>query len=629
MQPSAPRAAEGLPAPGELAAADPAALIRAGRLDAAEAVCRHLLQRRPRDPGVLHLLGTVRYRQGALEEAAFLFTAVLGIDPDHAAALNDLACVAMAERRAADALALLDRAIAIDPTQVDAHLNRGNALLTMEQTDAAGAAYEAALALQPTDARILSSLGTIRRLQGRNEAALTLAQAALAADPDVPGGQTSLGTALQALGRGEEARAAFRAALVRDPHDADALNNLGTSLIEAGVHDEGLAALRQATVARPDFTLAWFNLANALVTLQRPDEAITAYQRVLALEPRQAEALHNMGGALMMLHDADAAVAAFRAARSGDEDTRTQFSESLALLTLGDYPAGFAAYEARLAAAFAAPQERHLIRPRWHGGRDIAGRRVLLYAEQGFGDNVQFCRYAPLVAARGAQAIIEAPAPLLPLLRTLPWIDTFVATGEPLPEFDLYCPMASLPRAFGTTVDTVPAAVPYLFAESYRVARWQPEMLSDGRKRVGIAWSGNPGFGNDRQRSLPLALLDGLRGCGVALHVVQQDVRAADRAVLDDWADVRDLSAAIVDFADTAAILSLMDLVISVDTSIAHVAGAIGVPVWVLLPYAADWRWLRRREDSIWYPTARLFRQAAPGDWPGVIASVTAALASW
>ncbi|GAN78407.1 hypothetical protein Asru_0822_02 [Acidisphaera rubrifaciens HS-AP3] len=577
---------------------------------------------------MLHLLGTLRYRQGALDEAAFLFTAVLGIDPDHASALNDLACVALAERRPGDALGLLDRAIAIDPTQADAHLNRGNALLTLEQAEAAGAAYEEARALRPTDARALSGLATIRRMQGRNDEALTLAQAALEADPDVPGGQTSLGTALQALGRGEEARVAFRAALARDPADADALNNLGTSLIDAGAHEEGLAALRQATVARPGFALAWFNLANALVTMQRADEAITAYQRLLALEPRHAEALHNMGGALMMLRDADGAVAAFRAARRGDDDTRTLFSESLALLTLGDYPAGFAAYEARLAEAFAAPQDRHLIRPRWHGGRDVAGRRVLLYAEQGYGDNVQFCRYAPLVAARGAHTIIEAPAPLLPLLRTLPWIDEFVPTGEPLPEFDLYCPMASLPLAFGTTLDSVPATVPYLFAEAHRVARWRPELLSDGRRRVGIAWSGNPGFGNDRQRSLSLALLEPLRACGVALHVVQQDVRAGDRAVLDGWPDVRDLSTAIVDFADTAAILSLMDLVISVDTSIAHVAGAIGVPVWVLLPYAADWRWLRRREDSIWYPTARLFRQETPGDWPGVIAAVVAALAS-
>ncbi len=619
-------------------------LLAAGRLAEAAVLCQRALQIKPRDPGALHIMGSIRYHERRFDEAAFLLTALLGIAPDHVGGLNDLACVALEQRRPADALPLLDRLLALQPAHADALFNRGNALMALDRLDEAAAAFDACRAVRPADANALNNLATARRLQGRLDEALALITQALARQPDLPVLQANLGTILQALGRDEPARAAFRLSLEHDPANADVWNNLATSLFEADQPEEALRCLDQALAARPDFDVALFNLGNALMLLSRPEEAVAAYRRALAVRPDYAEAAHNLAGALMMCRAPDEAVPVFHRAlelvtqardggagrrADGDrDDDRIRFSTSLALLTLGDYPAGFAAYESRLALSAVAPlQARHTIRPRWDGNpAALPGRTVVVYTEQGFGDNVQFCRYVPLLAYHGARVVIEAPMPLLPLLRTLPGVADFVATGEALPDFDLYCPMASLPLAFGTTIDLVPNAVPYLHEAAERVARWQPEVSWDGRRRVGIAWSGNPSFTNDRWRTMKLRALAPLRDCGVALHVLQRDVRPEDRAVLDGWPDVRDLSGAIVDFADTAALASLMDLVISVDTSVAHVAGAIGVPVWVLLPYAADWRWLREGDRSLWYPTARLHRQSAPADWDGVVARVAALL---
>ncbi len=626
------------------AVVDLPALINAGRLAEAALACQHALQAKPRDPTLLHMMGSIRYRERKFDEAAFLLTAVLGAAPDHIGGLNDLACVALEQHRPQDARVLLDRLLALQPAHADALFNRGNALLALGEIDAAAEDFAAAHAARPEDANPLNNLATARRLQGRHDEALLAITQALALQPERAVLQANLGTVLEALGRDEAARAAFRLSLRHDATNPDVWNNLATSLFNAEQHAAALDCIEQALRLDPGSEVALFNLGNALVKMSRPAEAVAAYHRVLAVRPDHAEATHNLGGALMLCRDAEAALPVFRRAHAlfcgapdggagsrpdGDRnDDRILFSTSLALLTLGDYPAGFAAFEARLKLSAIAPLlPRHTIRPRWDGSRDIAGRTILLYAEQGYGDNVQFCRYAPLLAYHGARVVIEAPFPLLPLLRTLPGIAAFVPTGEELPEFDLYCPMASLPLAFGTTLDSIPNAVPYLHEAADRVARWQPEVSWDGRRRVGLAWSGNPGFTNDRWRTLPLGALAPLRDCGVSLHVLQRDIRPADRAVLDDWTDLRDLSGGIVDFADTAAIASLMDLVISVDTSAAHVAGAIGVPFWVLLPYAADWRWLRERDDSLWYPTARLHRQTAPGDWDGVVASVAALLA--
>jgi hypothetical protein len=272
---------------------------------------------------------------------------------------------------------------------------------------------------------------------------------------------------------------------------------------------------------------------------------------------------------------------------------------------------------------------RHVDHPRWQGRGRLAGRTLLLHAEQGFGDALQFARYAPRLAREGARVIVEAYAPLVPLLHSLDGVAQVIAIGEPVPAFELQCPLLSLPLACGTTLATIPADTPYLAPPPERVAAWRRRLgrRQGQRRRIGMAWSGSLTHHNDRNRSIPLSRLEILLGrSDCELHVAQQQIRPADRTVLDGLPHVIDHSAALADFADTAALLSLMDLVISVDTSVAHVAGALARPTWLLLPFSAEWRWLIGRTDSPWYPTMRLFRQPAPGDWDGVLTAVMRAL---
>ena len=349
---------------------------------------------------------------------------------------------------------------------------------------------------------------------------------------------------------------------------------------------------------------------------------------MLALRPDHAEAYYNRGIALQSMLRLPEALESYRRAVALRPDyALAHWNESLCRLLMGDFEGGWREYEWRREVREFAPQYHDFPRPLWLGEQEVAGRTILLHAEQGFGDTLQFCRYASLLAARGARVILEVQPPLKSLLTRLSGPAMVLAQGEPLPEFDLHCPLMSLPLACGTTLDTVPAAERYLTADPERVAACSARLGNTARPRVGLVWSGNPAHGNDYARSIALVdLLGSLDGAGVTFVSLQKDVRSHDRATLAARADILHCGEELRDFDDTAAWIEAMDLVISVDTSVAHLAGALGKPVWVLLPYAPDWRWLLEREDSPWYPTARLFRQPRSGDWDGVLLAVACAL---
>jgi hypothetical protein len=300
---------------------------------------------------------------------------------------------------------------------------------------------------------------------------------------------------------------------------------------------------------------------------------------------------------------------------------------ALGLLAQGAFAAGWAAHESRWGRP-GSQAPRATSRPGWRGAGALEGRRLLLTGEQGMGDQIQFLRYAPLAAARGATVLLEVSRPLLALCADLAGVSR--ATGDDAPlgdgEFDLHCPLMSLPLAFGTTLETIPAAIPYLAAPADALARWSARLGSASRPRIGVAWSGNPAHGNDRNRSLALARLAALFDARAEWISLQREVRAADR---DALAGLRHFGAEIGDFGDAAALCAGCDLVIAADTAMAHLAGALGRPVWILLPFAADWRWLTDRADSPWYPTARLYRQERPGDWDAVLARVGDDLRNW
>ena len=440
------------------------------------------------------------------------------------------------------------------------------------------------------------------------------------------------GAASAAGGRWARAAAEFARAVALDPSAAAAHYNLGVALQKLGRLDDAAAALREAVRLAPSLAAAHNSLGSVLRDAGAPEEALAGYRRAAELAPADARYAANVGTALHDLGRVDEAVASFDHALRLDPDyARGRAHRALSLLLAGDYARGLADYEARPVGQTAAAAARG---PAWDGS-DPSGKTIQLHGEQGLGDTIQFVRYAPLLAARGATVAVQCPAPLVRLLReSLPprGVSGVFAEGEPPPSYDVHCPLPGLPYRFGTRVKTIPADVPYLAAPADRVAAWRARAAGDaaapaGRAlRVGLVWAGGNSHPNDRRRSAPLAAFEPLAAVpGVRLYSLQKGERAAALRNAPGWAP-QDWGAAFDDFADTAAAIESLDLVISVDTSVAHLAGALGRPVWTLLPFAPDWRWLLGRADSPWYPTMRLFRQPRPGDWSAVVRDVQLAL---
>lgn len=420
-----------------------------------------------------------------------------------------------------------------------------------------------------------------------------------------------------------EAAALYRRVLAQDPRDFDALHMLGVVAAQGGAHGEAIALLSSAVAERPGSARARFNLAGALTGAGRLREAIATLDEAIAIEPGHAAAWTNRGICLMRLNEAGEAARSHARAKALDPGApEPRFNLSQALLVAGRLEEAWPDYEARLRTAELAPFARHGDVARWDGG-PCDGRRVLLYAEQGMGDTIHFARYAPLLARRGAHVVLEAQAPLLPLLARLAGVSGLRAQdGAPPPAVDLACPLPSLPLAFATTLATIPSPGGYLSADPARVALWRERLGPARRPRVAIAWRGSAAHRNDASRSIDLARLAPHLPPGIEVLSLQKDMRAEDAATLRAIPGARDLGASLEDFDDSAALCVLADRVACVDTSLAHLAGALGRPVDVLLPFAPDWRWMLGRRDSPWYASATLHRQDAPGDWSAALASL-------
>ncbi len=428
----------------------------------------------------------------------------------------------------------------------------------------------------------------------------------------------------------QAAAACFAEAASLAPGHAGAHNNLGNALRALGRGEEAVACYRRTVALRPDLAGAHSNLGLTLLALHRPAEAAQAFRAALRCRPDDAEACSNLGGALLALDRPAAAVRWFRRALAHDGTlAEARFGEALGLLALGRFRAGWAAYESRWQDPRFLAETRHDDLPQWRGppGRALAGRTLLLHAEQGYGDTLQFVRYVPLLRRLGARVVLEVEAPLLRLLDGI--ADRVIAAGAAVPRCDLCCPLLSLPHAFRTGWREIPAAVPYLAAPPALRRRWRRRLgARDGRLRVGLVLSGSATDPDDALRSLPAAVARMLLALpGIAFHLVQPALRETEAAVLREAGTAYSHAGRLTDFAETAGLLGALDLLVSVDTAAAHLGGALGMPVWLLLPFVADFRWLRRRSDSPWYPTMRLFRQETPGDWAPVIARIAAALA--
>jgi Flp pilus assembly protein TadD len=500
-------------------------------------------------------------------------------------------------------------------------VNRGITLAGQGQLDEAIRHWRKALRLRPDLPAIHNNLGVALSEQGKLEEARASLDEAVRLNPNYAEAAYNLGVLLMKQGQRPEAIARFEEALRLQPGHAQAYNNLGMVLYEAGRPGEAAVMLSQAVRLVPSFVEAHNNLGLAYAGTGRWDLAEASYREALRLNPRCAEAHANLGILYTDQGRHDEGLASYQVALWFQPDSEARWRRALSLLAKGDYERGWADYEARWKLKEMPP--RHFAQPRWDGS-PLSGRRILLYMEQGLGDTLQFIRYAALVKERGGMVLVECSESLLPLLSRCQGIDCLLQQGAELPEFDVQAPLMSLPCLCGTTLATVPAHAPYLFPDPDAVSHWHPQLADESAFRIGIVWQGNPGFVNDRHRSMKLQDFEPL-GClpGVRLYSLQRGAGAeqlsAAGARCAVTSLVTDLGLSGAALMETAAIMKNLDLVVSPDTAAAHLAGGLGVPVWVALPGRADWRWLRDRDDSPWYPTARLFRQDQRCAWAPVL----------
>ncbi len=438
------------------------------------------------------------------------------------------------------------------------------------------------------------------------------------------------GESLAVLECWSEAVEAYDLAIAARNDYPEAWNRRGVALHELGEADDALASLDEATRLRPNFAEAHDNRGLALHRLNRDAEAIAAADMALALDPSYRQAHTTRGHALRSLGRIAEALEDYnRAVAWSPTNGATLFNRGSCLLLAGDFERGWPDYECRWRSSQLDQMGLIVQQPLWRGETSIAGKTILLHAEQGIGDTIQFCRYASLVADMGARVLLGVPPPLHGLMSTLRGISGIVSKVDIVPAFDLQCPLLSLPLAFGTRLDSIPARVPYLAVPDEHRRKWRLKLGARHDVRIGVAWAGNPAHRSDHNRSLTLEAALGLASEGVELVCLQRDMPPRDVPALAMFPEVRYFGSDLVDFLDTAALIAEMDLVISVDTSVLHLAGAIGVPVWGLLPLACDWRWLTDRSDSPWYPTMRLFRQSVQGQWESVIETIREQARQW
>jgi tetratricopeptide (TPR) repeat protein len=527
----------------------------------------------------------------------------------------------------------IGKAIEADPDNADAHCDRGVALKALKRWDAAILCYDRAIAIKAEHPEAYCNRGNVFYELKRWDAALADYQRAIDIRPDYAIAHYNRGVVYADLRQWHAALSSYDRAISSKADYAVCYCNRGVVLECLGRFDAALTSYDAAIAIRPDFAQAHSNRGNVLRQLGRLDDALASCNQALSIQSDNAEAFCNRGAALSEYNRIDEAIADYDRAIAKNPDYATaHYNRACAQLALGDFERGWIDYEwrRRKQDRESPGATRTFLQPIWLGEESIAGKTILLHAEQGLGDTIQFCRYAKRVALLGARVILEAQPPLVRLLGSLEGVSQLLGQGDALPEFDCHCPLMSLPLALKTRLSTVPADVPYLTADAASTRVWRQRLGEKKGTRVGLVWSGGSRpnmpelWSVNNRRNIALAKLKPLRNDGIEFYSLQKGQPAeSELAALTarGWSGpaLVDLTGQLRDFADTAALIEQLDLVISVDTSTAHLAGAMGKPLWILNRFDSCWRWLLDRADSPWYPSARLYRQARPGDWDGVV----------
>ena len=595
---------------------------QAARFEAADEAYRAVLARAPAEPSALYLRGLLMLARERPAEAERLLARAASLRPDHAetrfAHANALHRAGERERAIAAFRALL----AAHPDHFGALVNLSNCLREAGETEAALAAAEAACRLHAHSAPGQATRGAALVAGARIAEAIEAYRAALAADPRHAAAHAGLAAALLHAERPAEALAAADCALMLAPALAEAEFLRAMALARLGAAPAAIAGLERTIARDPAHAKAHLNLGNLLADEDRIEEAEALCRRAIALDPALAEAHASLGHLLTLQSRTDQAIAACAAALARDPDfVQAEWNQGIALLLAGDYEKGWQRYEARRRSARFALPHREPDGPVWQA-ETLAGKSLLVYAEQGLGDTIQFARYLPLLAARRARVTLACDASLVSLLAGKLGLAALVPIGERFPPADFWINQMSLPHRFATRLDSIPSPGRYLAAELEATRRFAAMLPAS--PRVGLVWAGNPRHSNDARRSMAIEHLAPLLAIpGIGFASLQVGARAEEA---EDLAGLLDVSAELTDFAATAALIEALDLVIAVDTATAHCAAALGKETWILLPHGPDWRWLTDREDSPWYSSVRLFRQPAPGAWEPLITRVAAAL---
>ena len=595
-----------------------------GNLVEAERACRAALALAPQSAAAHCWLGEIHLNREEYPAAKRCYQDVLAAQPGFARAHHGLGNILCKQGDFAAAATSYRQAIAISPRQAEFYFGLGYALRQMGDSRSARAAFAKALKLRPTFAEAHLNLGNLYYDRGLFPAAAAHYQSALRIRPDYIKACINLGNALSRLNRVTDAIACYRRALSLKPDSATAQHGLGNALAEKKDWTQAHQCLHKALELNPESAEIYNSLGNLHYSQKNMAAAAENYRRALDLDSSYARAHINLGNAMLALGRHEESRSFYTRGLVLDRASPgALYNLALAQLRNGEFLQGWQNYESRWNFEELHLRRRDFRPPLWRG-ESLAGKTILLHAEQGLGDTIQFARYVPLVAARGGRVTLEVQPPLVRFLRQLPGIERIIPRGVILPAFDFHCPMMSLPLAFNTTTETIPSAQGYLTVE----AKPEPPAISAQKNlRIGIAWSGNPRHKGDAIRSMPLsALLPLAELPDLTLISLQKGAGIEQLEPLKEHLPLRDASSAHVDMYQTAALLATLDIVLTVDTSIAHLAGAMAKPVWIMLPWVADWRWMERRADSPWYASARLFRQTSAGDWPSVVKQIVTAL---
>jgi tetratricopeptide (TPR) repeat protein len=563
------------------------------------------------------------HQAGKLDDAEPLYRQILAQEPKHADTLHLLGVLLLQQGQYAPGIDLIQQAIAEQPNIPGYYSNLGWALVDAGRIDEAVICYQKLIALQPTNSAAYDRLAKLLLHLRQTEEAIAAAAEAVRLRPDVADHHAHLGSGYSLSGRYSLAVRPYTEALKLDPKNVNHLHDLAVALSETGRREEAVVLFNMAINLNPNFSWLFSSRGVVLSRLGRVDEAIDSFRRSIRIDPSAPAGYNNLGSLLQEQGKYSEALEQYRMAVSLEPDRPTsRWNLARLLLLLGYLQEGWADFDCRLEM----PQlrlNRNFAQPHWDGS-DPAGKTILLHAEGGNGDTIHFIRLAPLVARRGAKLILECQSAMLPLLTGFPDLDAIIPRGQPLPPFDLQIPLQSLPRPLGITLENIPNHVPYLRAPTDRVQKWKQRLASETKLRVGLVWSGSRYANADnRTRTIdvfaPLAEIPNVKF--FSLQTGPDASQSPPRKM-----DFADFSAELTDFAETAALVQNLDLIITIDTSVAHLAGALAKPVWVLIPFQCDFRWLLHRTDSPWYPTMRLFRQPSVQDWQTPIREMATAL---